>query len=316
MSTLPTAILPILQPFSIVFSNKRSWALACFLFIPLLLAKRGRTICRLLRFAGLKGERAFDKYHKLLDRAKWDMLKGSKQLLNAVTGRVPTSDTVYLAIDEHLERRRGTKIKAIGCYRDAVQSTTRRKVKSFGLKWMVVAVLTRFSWSNNVFALPILTILTRSKEGDRKAGRRHKTTTDWLCQTVKQLRRWLGGRRMVIVTDGGLNSIELALTCLKYGVHWITRLPCNARLYDFPPPNPTGRGRRRVRGSQLESPSKILAREDLSWKKATVRWYQGIHREIEYVTFTCLRYVDGFPPVPVRIMCCYEIALSSLSPWP
>lgn len=301
MTTLPSSILQILIPFSKMFSNKRSWTLVTFLFVPLVLAKGGRTICRILRFAGLKGEKAFDKYHKLLNRANWNMLKGSHLLLQAILRWYSAKDTVYIAIDEHLERRRGSKIKAIGCYRDAVLSTNRRKVKSFGLKWMVVAVLKGFPWSKNIFALPFLTVLTRSQEGDRRLGRRHKSTTDWMCQIVKQIKRWLGNRRIVVVNDGGLNSVEMALTALKNGIHWITRLPCNARLYDFPPVQ-VGRGRRRVRGAQLEKPSSMLARNDLPWKKEFARWYGGIRKQIEYVTFTCIRYVDGFPPVPVRIV--------------
>lgn len=319
MSTLPSDILQILQPFSKIFSNKRSWMLASFLLVPLILAKGGRTVCRLLRFAGLKGERAFDKYHKLLNRANWNMLRGSKILLQAILRGSSAKDTVYIAIDEHLERRRGPKIKAIGCYRDAVLSTSRRKVKSFGLKWMNVAVLKSFSWSKNIFALPFLTVLTRSKESDLRNSKRHKSTTDWMCQIVKQIRRWLGNKRVVIVTDGGLNSVEMALTTLKNGMHWVTRLPCNARLYDFPPVQ-TGRGRPRVRGAQLEKPSVMLARNNLPWKQEIVRWYGGIRKQIEYVTFTCIRYVDGFPPVPVRIvllrdpMCQFEsMALMGVS---
>ena len=58
----------------------------------------------------------------------------------------------------------------------------------------------------------------------------------------------------------------MALTTLKCGMHWITRLPCNARLYDFPPVH-KGRGRPRVRGVQLEKPSVMLARDDLPWKR-------------------------------------------------
>ena len=155
------------------------------MFVPLILVKGSRTVCRLIRFAGLKGERSFDSYHKLLNRANWNMLKGSKILLQTILRTSSKEKAIYIAIDEHLERRRGPKIKAIGCYRDAVLSTNRRKVKSFGLKWMSVAVLKSFSWSKNVFALPFLTVLTRSKKGDRKIGRRHKSTPDWICQIVK-----------------------------------------------------------------------------------------------------------------------------------
>ena len=54
---------------------------------------------------------------------------------------------IILVIDEHLERRRGKKIKAKAIYRDPVASSKKWKVKCFGLKWVVVSILIKFAWA-------------------------------------------------------------------------------------------------------------------------------------------------------------------------
>ncbi len=302
MRTLPSNILSIIEPFSKVFSQKRTWTLAKFLFVGLILLKGGRTVCRILRFMGLKGEKQFDKYHKLLNRAKWDLKKASRITLDQVVAVIPQEQTIYIAVDEHLERRRGSNITAIGCYRDPVLSTKKCKVKSFGLKWLTVMVLTQFSWSEKIFALPFLTILTRSKESDIISGSAHKTTTDWLCQLTMQIRRWLPQRRVVMITDGGLASSEYGWTCLKQGINWVTRLQCNARLYDFPREK-KGRGRPRVRGSRLLSPKEMHKSSEVTWQEMNVKWYGCGEKRINYFTFTCLRHTETTRPFPVRIVC-------------
>ena len=95
---------------------------------------------------GKGGERTFDKSHKLLNRAKWSTLQGAKIMLDQLVGS--SKETITIALDEHLERRRGRKIKAKGYYRDAVRSTKKAVVKCTGLKWLTVMVLKKFSWNS------------------------------------------------------------------------------------------------------------------------------------------------------------------------
>lgn len=132
MPTLSPAIISVLQPFATLFSTSKSWGLARLLLIGTLLCSGGRTVCSALRMMGLSGERTFDKYHKLLNRAKWSTYQGSEILLNELVGL--EEETVLVAADEHIERRRGKKIKAKGCYRDAVRSTKKCIVKCLGIK--------------------------------------------------------------------------------------------------------------------------------------------------------------------------------------
>jgi len=71
--------------------------------------------------------------------------------------------------------------------------------------------------------------------------RRHKSGIDWVRQLVKQVRRWLPGRHLVLVVDGGFAAVSLALSCVKSQVVMVSRLRWDAALYHPPGPQPPGK---------------------------------------------------------------------------
>lgn len=121
MPTLPPAILTVLLPFSKLFFSSKTWGHAVLLLVGSLMCRGGRTVYSALKTLGMRGEKGFDKYHKLLNRAKWSSHLGSKILLQQLLGQ--EDETLIISVDEHLERRRGKNIRAKGYYRDAVRST-------------------------------------------------------------------------------------------------------------------------------------------------------------------------------------------------
>lgn len=269
------------------------------LLVGALMCRGGRTVCSTLKTLGMKGEQGFDKYHKVLNRARWSTHVGSKILLEQLLG--PEDETLVIAVDEHLERRRGRKIKAKGYYRDAVRSTKNCVVKSSGLKWITVMVLKKLPWHTRLFALPFMTILAPSKKANEKRGKRHKTTIDWTIQLLKQLRRWLPNRRILFSTDGGFANASLAWVAIRQKIHLVSRLRQDARLFDFPKEQ-SGPGRRAKKGKRLMIPKEMFKREDLGWKEESVSWYGGKRRVMQYITFTCLWHVEGNDPLPCRIV--------------
>jgi hypothetical protein len=86
-----------------------------------------------------------------------------------------------VVIDDTIERRWGTKIKARGIYRDPVRSSHGHFVKASGLRWLCVMLLAPIPWAGCVWALPFLTILAPSERYAQSRGRRHKTLTDARC---------------------------------------------------------------------------------------------------------------------------------------
>ena len=298
MRPLPSSIISILLPFSTIFLKTKVWNKALLLIIGALLCRGGRTVCAALRVLGMNGEERFDKYHRVLSRDKWDLLKGAKVLLGMLVGN--KSEPIIIAIDEHIERRTGRKIKAKGCYRDAVRSSKGFIVRCFGLKWITVMAIKKFSWGGRAFALPFLTVLAPSENANKKAGKKHKTTIDWAIQIIMKIRRWLPERKIIFTGDGGFANAALAWACLKYNVSLVTRLRLDARLFDFPEPQ-FGPGRRAKKGSRLISPKETFNQQGLKWISTEVQWYGGL-KTIEYLTLTCLWHVVGYEPVPIRLV--------------
>jgi hypothetical protein len=144
--------------------------------------------------------------------------------------------TIVLGADETVERRSGRQIKAKGCYRDAVRSSRKHVVKCFGLKWVSMMLLVPVPWTTRVWALPFLTVLCWPPQSRHK--RRHKTSVDWVRQMVKQTRRWLPGRLLVLVVDGGFAAVALAWACSARQVTLVSRLRLDAALYHPPVPPP------------------------------------------------------------------------------
>ena len=200
MPHLPEEIILVLTPFAPLFSE-RVWRHAQVLLLGAILTPGARTVTAALRAMGLAAERRFTNYHRVLNRATWSARHGSQILLGVLLTRlVPPGATIVLGADDTVERRSGRRIKAKGCYRDAVRSTKKHVIHCFGLKWVAMMLLVPVPWSQRVWALPFLTALCWPAAKAKR--RRHKTSVDWVRQMMKQVRRWLPGRRLVLVVDG------------------------------------------------------------------------------------------------------------------
>ncbi len=213
-------------------------------------------------------------------------------------------EVLLIVIDETIERRQGGKIKAKGRYRDAVRSTRKVVVKCYGLKWISMMVLVPLPWSTRVWALPFLTVLAPSKRANEAAGKRHKSSIDWTEQMVKQVARWLGQRRWVLIGDGGFACVHLALTCvdLVVPVTLISRLRLDAQLYDFPPPpRPGRRGPQPQKGRKKRQALKgRIEQAKHHGKETTVMWYGAKRKRVRLLSGQCLWHTSGFAPVPIR----------------
>jgi DDE superfamily endonuclease len=299
MPPLPEAILLVLAPFAPLFSQ-RVWVHAQVLLLGAILAPGPRTVTAALRIMGLALERRFTNYHRVLNRATWSARQGSRMLLGLLlTVLVPQGATIVFGADDTVERRSGRKIKAKGCYRDAVRSTKKHVIRCFGLKWVSMMLLVPVPWSRRVWALPFLTALCWPKQ--KRSTRRHKTSVDWVRQMMKQVRRWLPGRRLVLVVDGGFAAVSLALACVKSRVTMVSRLRWDAALYHPPGPQPKGkRGPQPTKGKRQRRLQGWAERSDTPWETVEVRWYGGQRKKLWVFSRTALWYTPGLSPVEIR----------------
>src|SRR5207253_8525438 len=145
----------------------------------------------------------------------------------------------------------GAKIAAKGIYRDPGRSSKGHFVKASGLRWVSLQLLAHIPWVGRVWALPFLTVLAPSERYHQERGQRHKHLTDWARQLIRQLRRWLPDRALVVVADSTYAALELLPDAagLRPAVTVVTRLRLDAALYDPAPARVAGRrGRPRLKG--------------------------------------------------------------------
>lgn len=301
MLTLPSEIIAILHAFAPVFS-RRVWLWVQVLVIGAILAPGKRTVTAGLRVMGLSQEVQFQKYHRVLNRARWSSRAASRILLKLlVTAFVPAETPLVLGLDETIERRKGAKIAAKGIYRDAVRSSHSHFVKTSGLRWVSLMLLVTVPWAGCVWALPFLTVLAPSERYCEQRALPHKKITDWARQMLLQVRRWLPERPLVVVTDSSYAAIALLARCagLRHPITMITRLRLDAALYDPAPPY-GGRGRPRKKGKRQVTLAHRLTASETNWQPLRVRWYGRGERQVEVATNTAVWYHTGQPPVAIR----------------
>ncbi len=302
MSHLPERIIPILRPFETVFS-KHVWEWAKVLLIGAILAPGERTVAAIVRVMGHSHDKGFQNYHRVLNRATWSSRALSHMLLLLLVSLfVPENAPVVMGKDETIERRRGSKIAARGIYRDAVRSSKEFFVKTSGLRWISLMLLTPIPWAGRVWALPFLTVRAPSERYHDQRKKAHKTITDWARQMIRQVHRWLPERALVIVADGSYAVVEFLANLVRLPhITLVIRMRLDAALYDPAPARQAGKkGRPAIKGQRQMTLLKRLADPTTVWQKRTVAWYGGITRTVEIATGAALWYHPGIPPVAIR----------------
>lgn len=300
MPPLPAAIIAVLLPFAPLFSRP-VWCHVQLLLVGAVLCRGARTVTAVLRVMGLGHEKRFEKYHRVLSRARWSGLQGSKILLGLLVQVLPSSWPLVIGTDDTMERRWGKKITAKGCYRDAGRSTAKQVVTCCGLTWVAMMVLIPLPWSPRPWALPFLTVLAPSQRANAQAGTRHKTAIDWTIQMVKVVSRWLQEKPWVLVGDGSYAWVRLAWACRTRQVTLVARLRLDARLYALPEPRPPStRGPKPKKGLRLPPLKARVAEALQQGPEVEVPWYGGVRKRVRVLTDIGLWHTPGEPPLAVR----------------
>ena len=227
----PSCFALVIATFSPLFLQ-RSWRHAEVLLTGTILDPGMRTVASILRISGLAGEQRFVNYYRVLNHAAWCPRTASRLLLSLLLTAFVPCGPVVLGIDDTIERRRGKRIMAKGIYRDPVRSSHGHFVKASGLRWLSLMLLAPVPWARRIWALPFLTALAHSERYSQQCGRPHKKLADWARQLVLQTRRWLPGRKLVVVGDISFAASEFLAALSQCSVVCITRLRLDTALYD------------------------------------------------------------------------------------
>jgi hypothetical protein len=304
--SLPRSARPLLSQFSIAFTRP-TFQRAMTLLVGFVLATGRRTVTGALRATrtlwNRRGGGHFSDYHRVLSRARWSPWPLGKVLAALVLERVPEGRPVTCVVDDTAVAHAGDHVYGKSMHRDACRSTRSHKAWLFGHSWVTLAINVRFPFAPRPWALPVLVGLYRSPKLDEQEKRRHKTPIAIARALTAALLHWFPERRFVLVGDGGYASHALAAFAHRHRrrLTLVSLLHPDAHLR-LPPPKPVkGQlGRKRIRGAKLPHPSDVVADPETRRRRATVDWYGGRRRRVEFVTGTGHWYKAAEGLVPIR----------------
>ena len=295
---MPCELMNFVIAFAPLFS-KPVFERVKVLLVGAILSPASRTVTNALRVMGLAQEKHFQNYHRVLNRAEWSCLGGSKVLLKLLINSLGTKDELVIGFDDHLERRRGAKIKAKGIYRDAVRSSDSFFVKASGLRWMSFMLLTEVPFARKTWALPFLTVLCPSERYHSERGIQHRKLTRRARQAILQIWRWFPEKQLIFVGDSSYAALDL-LNAVREKVTMVTKLRLDAALYEAAPEREKGQmGRPRKKGLRLPTLNEVIKNSATKWGKVVVNWY-GAAKEIEITSGKCVWFHVGKEAVPMR----------------
>jgi hypothetical protein len=254
--SLAQPIMSVLCEFESTFSQP-PWSKRQVLLIGTLLARGRRTVTAALRQMGLREAANFSLYHHVLNRALVRVGVESPRTTAVGAdlcrhGRHPHLRHRRFGIDATLERRGGRRISKRGPYRDPLASSQQRSVATSGLWWIVLTLVITPPWTQQPWALPVLSVPAPTPEVGRRLGRRHKTVPHRVRQMLLAVRRWRPGVELTVIGDQMYSVHELGGARARRGVHLVAPRRLDAALYEPVPPRAPGtNGRPRVKGKRL-----------------------------------------------------------------
>ena len=295
-------IIQLLSVFAIAFTVPTFKNMLVLVYGAILTPGR-RTVTAVLRVMGLADRPDFGKYHRVLNRARWQPLLLSHLLLRLII-KLCLADgaSLTVAVDETLERRWGRQIKYKGLFRDPVRSTKKKVLHSPGLRWLCLSIVVSVPWSRRRWALPFLTVLLLSPKTSDRLNKRHRSSVERAGQLISLVRRWHPEREIILVTDGGFAAVALVQHCQRKHIQvtLVSRLRLDARLFEPPQPQPQGkRGPKPKKGARQPTLHHRLQDPKTTWTSLQVSWYGGQKKQILYCPGRAVWHRIGLSPVPI-----------------
>jgi hypothetical protein len=190
---------------------------------------------------------------------------------------------VHAALDDTLTPKKGPKVFGLGCHLDAVRSTKRFRVFTFGHVWVVLSVVIRVPFSRRHWAVPILFRIYRNQKECERHGDPYRKKTELGRELVELLAGWAGTRHVHLATDSAYCNDTL-MRHLPPTITVFGAMRSDAVLTALPTaPRRPRAGRRPVRGKRLPKPAVLAKSERVPWQRCTAELY-GRQRVVHYKT--------------------------------
>jgi hypothetical protein len=254
--------------------TKRVWPRVHVLRVGAMLTPGQRTVTAALRVMGLAHAKSFQPSHRVLNRAVWSSLEGSRRLLHRLVHPLAPTGPLVLGWDDTIERRRGAKMRATGMSREPGRSSHRPVVQASGWRWFSLMRLAPRPWAKRVWALPVLTGLAPAARDHQARGQRHQQRTEWARHRRLRVRRWVPEHPLGLVPARRVAVMTWRQRLRRWAppLGRITRVRWAAALEEpAPPRQPRPNGRPRVKGRRWPTWAPVLAPEATRWTTVTVR---------------------------------------------
>jgi hypothetical protein len=302
MNIIPGEAFALLHPFASVFTQPTFQRFVVVLLGAILTTGR-RTMANILRTVGGLAKGDTSSFNRVFSQARWSGLQAACILARFIIRHFYPQGVILLAGDDTVDEHRGKKVYGKSRHRDAVRSSHSYTAHRYGHKWVVLAILVRFPFTQRYWALPVLVALYRSPKDNQARGRKHKTPVELMRLMLAILMRWFPGRQFLFAGDGGFGTHELARFAhgSQSRVTLVSRFYANANLYDPPPvaKKSNKAGRPRLKGGKKPSPQDVV-KKTRQRHRLTVAWYGGGVRKVEVVSAVAHWYKAGEGLVPVR----------------
>jgi hypothetical protein len=187
---------------------------------------------------------------------------------------LPAGAPVMVAVDDTLFRRRGKKVHGAGWFHDG--SAAGQVKLGFGNNWVVAAIIVTLPWVSRPVAVPVLATLAL------KGGR---SKPDLARDLVDSLAERFADRAIHVVADAAYGCGAFA--GLGHDMTMTTRARSNAVFHELAPPRTGKRGRPRLKGHRIGTPTDIAT--SATWQTVTVARY-GTRATCQITERRCLWY--------------------------
>jgi len=273
--TLPATLSRVLDPLRSCFTAP-SFEVFTALVAGLVAQPVSRTVCGMLTGAGLAGVWHHCRAHRFFSAARWCPRQVGLVLAGLVVAALlPAGAPITVAVDDTLFRRRGKKVHGAGWFHDG--SAAGQAKLGYGNNWIVVAIVVTLPFCTRPVALPVLATLAV------KGGERSKP--DLARDLVDALAERFPDRAVHVVGDAAYGCGAFA--GLGPDMTMTTRARSNAVFCEPAPPRTGKRGRPRLKGERIGTPTDIA--RCAAWKTVTVTRY-GTTATVQLTERVCLWY--------------------------
>jgi DDE superfamily endonuclease len=314
---LTPSLLALLQQFGPVFTAP-TFTTFVQIVTGWVFSQRHLFITEIIFSGGHVGAGHWSRFHRFFSHAAWDLDAFALRLAKLVVSILAPGATLLWAVDDTLSRRRGLTLFGAGMHHDALLSSRKKPVVSWGHDWVVLCLLIvhPFWAPTKVFALPVAARLYRNRQGltRRKKGRakapkpkapkpkapkpkadpNHRTRPELAVELIKLAAAWFPDD-LILVTGDSAYGGKSVLGHLPENVHLISRVHPKGALYEpapRPEPNAKRKGRPRKKGARLPGMAAWAEDPEQPWTELAFHQF-GLHATLAVKTTQALYYKSG-----------------------